>query len=181
MPGSGANPEFWVLGSSGGQSAQVAGALGLPFAANYHITPATTVEAAEGYRAAFRPSAVLSAPYVMVSADVVVAETDARARELAAGYGLWVRSVRTGAGAMRYPAPETAASFEWTAEDRALVEDRVSTQFAGSPETVAKQLRVLQEATGADEVLVTGITHRHEDRVRSLELLAREWGQLPRP
>jgi alkanesulfonate monooxygenase SsuD/methylene tetrahydromethanopterin reductase-like flavin-dependent oxidoreductase (luciferase family) len=176
QPGTGADAAVWILGSSGGQSAQVAGALGLPFAANYHVSPATTLEAAEGYQAAFKPSSVLSSPYVMVSADAVVAPTDEEARELAAGYGLWVRSIRSGAGAMRFPSPESVAAFEWTDEERALVEDRVSTQFVGSPETVAKQLRVLQEATGADEVLVTAITYRHEDRVRSYELLAREWG-----
>lgn len=175
-PGSGADAEVWVLGSSGGQSAQVAGALGLPFAANYHVSPATTLEAVAGYRDAFRSSSALSSPYILVSADVVVGETDDQAQELAAGYGLWVRSIRSGAGAMRFPSPETVAAFSWTPSDRALVEDRVSTQFVGSPETVAKHLRVLQEATGADEVLVTSITYRHEDRVRSHELLAQEWG-----
>jgi alkanesulfonate monooxygenase SsuD/methylene tetrahydromethanopterin reductase-like flavin-dependent oxidoreductase (luciferase family) len=176
-PGAGADAEIWILGSSGGQSARVAGELGLPFAANYHVSPSTTLEAVEAYRAAFRPSAVLTEPYTMVSADAVVAETDERARELAAGYGLWVRSVRGATGAMRFPSPETVAASEWTDEDRAFVEDRVSTQFTGSPTTVAKQLRVLQEAAGADEVLVTTITYRHEDRARSCELLAREWGQ----
>ena len=175
-PGTGADAEVWILGSSGGQSAQVAGALGLPFAASYHITPATALEAADGYRAAFQPSAFRSQPHVMVSADAVVAPTDAEAVELARGYALWVRSIRRGAGAMPFPSPSSAAAFDWTDEDRALVEDRVATQFAGSPGSVAKQLRVLQDATGADEVLVTAITHRHEDRVRSFELLAREWG-----
>jgi alkanesulfonate monooxygenase SsuD/methylene tetrahydromethanopterin reductase-like flavin-dependent oxidoreductase (luciferase family) len=177
VPATGADAQVWILGSSAGQSAQAAGALGLPFAANYHVSPATVLEAADAYRAAFRPSAVLSAPHVMVSADVVVAPTDGEARELAAGYGLWVRSIRTGAGAMRFPSPATVTAFEWTDDDRALVEDRVSTQFAGSPATVAKHLRVLQDATGADELLVTTITHAHADRVRSFELLAREWGQ----
>jgi len=181
MPGTGADAELWILGSSGGQSARVAGELGLPFAANYHVSPSTTLEAVEAYRAAFRPSAVRTKPYIMVSADAVVAETDERAHELAAGYGLWVRSVRGATGAMRFPAPETVAASAWTDEDRAFVEDRVSTQFTGSPTTVAKQLRVLQEAAGADEVLVTTITYEHEDRVRSYELLAREWGQASRP
>jgi alkanesulfonate monooxygenase SsuD/methylene tetrahydromethanopterin reductase-like flavin-dependent oxidoreductase (luciferase family) len=176
VPATGADAQVWILGSSAGQSAQVAGALGLPFAANYHVSPATVLEAVDAYRAAFRPSAVLAAPHVLVSADVVVAPTDAEARELAAGYGLWVRSIRTGAGAMRFPSPETVAAFEWTDADRALVEDRVSTQFVGSPATVAKHLRVLQDATGADELLVTTITHAHADRIRSFELLAREWG-----
>ena len=177
VPGTGADAQVWILGSSAGQSAQVAGALGLPFAANYHVSPATVLEAVEAYRAAFRPSAVLAAPHVQVSADVVVAPTDAEARDLASGYGLWVRSIRTGDGAMRFPSPSTAAAYPWTDEDRALVSDRVDTQFAGSPATVAKHLRVLQDATDADELLVTTITHSHKDRVRSFELLAREWGQ----
>jgi luciferase family oxidoreductase group 1 len=177
VPGSGADAQVWILGSSAGQSAQVAGALGLPFAANYHVSPATVLEAVEAYRAAFRPSAVLAAPHVQVSADVVVAPTDAEARDLASGYGLWVRSIRTGAGAMRFPSPSSVAACPWTDEDRTLVSDRLDTQFAGSPATVAKHLRVLQDATSADELLVTTITHSHADRVRSFELLAREWGQ----
>ncbi|GAA4225946.1 hypothetical protein GCM10023075_24920 [Streptosporangium album] len=52
----------------------------------------------------------------------------------------------------------------------------MATQFVGSPRTVAERLRVLRDATGADELLVTTITHDHADRVRSYELLAREWG-----
>jgi len=81
VPGEGADVQVWILGSSGGESAQVAGANGLRFAANYHVSPATVLEAAEGYRAAFRPSADLGRPYVSVSADVVVAADEATARE----------------------------------------------------------------------------------------------------
>jgi len=62
MPGEGAALQVWILGSSGGESAEVAGDLGLRFAANYHVSPATVLEAADGYRAAFRPSAVLAGP-----------------------------------------------------------------------------------------------------------------------
>ncbi len=71
VPGEGAALQLWILGSSGGESAQVAGAKGLRFAANYHVSPATVLEAVEGYRAAFVPSAELAAPYVSASADVV--------------------------------------------------------------------------------------------------------------
>ncbi|GAA0937384.1 hypothetical protein [Actinocorallia libanotica] len=60
--------------------------------------------------------------------------------------------------------------------DLALVADRVDTRFVGSPHTVAERLRVLQHVTGADELLVTTITHDHADRLRSFELLAEEWG-----
>ncbi|MCT9934242.1 LLM class flavin-dependent oxidoreductase [Planotetraspora sp. A-T 1434] len=175
VPGEGANLELWILGSSGGQSAQVAGERGLPFAANYHVSPANVLEAVEAYRAAFKPSETLAAPHVLVSADVVVAEDDATARELASPYALWVRSIRTGAGAIPFPTPEEAAAHQWTEEDRALVADRIDTQFAGSPETVVEKLRVLRDVTGADELLVTTITHDHADRVRSHRLLAEAW------
>ena len=115
VPGEGAEVELWILGSSGGESAQVAGARGLRFAANYHVSPATVLEAVDGYRSAFQPSDVLDKPYVTVSADVVVAEDDVTARELAAGYGPWVRSIRTAEGAIpptphrRRPAPTPGA------------------------------------------------------------------------
>ncbi|WP_326570630.1 LLM class flavin-dependent oxidoreductase [Actinacidiphila glaucinigra] len=175
VPGEGADVQVWILGSSGGRSAEVAGRHGLHFAANYHVSPGTVLEAVDGYRAAFQPGGVLDKPYVSVSADVVVAQDDARARELATGYAPWVRSIRTAEGAIEFPTPGQARAHPWTEADRALVADRVETRFVGSPQRVADQLEQLQEATGADELIVTTITHDHEDRVRSHRLLAEEW------
>jgi alkanesulfonate monooxygenase SsuD/methylene tetrahydromethanopterin reductase-like flavin-dependent oxidoreductase (luciferase family) len=177
VPGEGADVQVWILGSSGGESARVGGANGLRFAANYHVSPATVLEAAEGYRAAFEPSDDLAKPYVSVSADVVVADNEATARELAAGYGAWVRSIRTGAGAIQFPTPEEARAYTWTDAERDLVTDRIDTQFVGSAKQVADQLEQLQEATGADELIITTITHDHADRVRSYRLLAEEWAR----
>ncbi|MEV0742267.1 MsnO8 family LLM class oxidoreductase [Streptomyces sp. NPDC050549] len=175
VPGEGADVELWILGSSGGTGAEVAGRNGRRFAANHHVSPVGVLEAADGYRAAFQPSDVLDKPYVSVSADVVVADDDETAGELATGYGLWVRSIRTAEGAIKFPTPEEARAHIWTDEDRELVQDRVDTQLVGSPGRVADQLEQLQEAVGADELLITTITHDHADRVRSYELLAREW------
>ncbi|WP_037636998.1 LLM class flavin-dependent oxidoreductase [Streptomyces katrae] len=175
VPGEGADVQVWILGSSGGVSAETAGRNGLRFAANYHVSPASVLEAADGYRAAFKPSADLGRPYLTVSADVVVAEDDATARELATGYAPWVRSIRTAEGAIPFPTPAQARALPWTEADRTLVADRVETQFVGSARTVADHLERLQEATGADELLITTITHDHADRVRSYRLLAEEW------
>ena len=175
VPGEDAAIQLWILGSSGGESAEVAGSNGLRFAANYHVSPATVLEAADGYRAAFRPSADLDRPYVSVSADVVVAPTEAEARELAAGYGAWVRSIRTGEGAIQFPTPEQARAHVWTDADHQLVTDRVDTQFVGSPGQVANKLEQLRDASGADELIITTITHDHADRIRSYQLLAEEW------
>ncbi|MET8426499.1 LLM class flavin-dependent oxidoreductase [Nocardia sp. NPDC004860] len=177
VPGEGADVQPWLFGSSGGESAQLAGRLGLPFAANYHVSPGTVVETVEAYRAAFRPSARFPRPYLVVSADVVVAADDATAQHLAATYGHWVYSIRSGAGAAEYLDPDTAPPL--SDQQRRLVDDRVTTQFVGSPATVAERLRALQRLTGADEILVTSVTFDHESRVNSHRLLAREWGLSP--
>jgi hypothetical protein len=44
--------------------------------------------------------------------------------------------------------------------------------LAAYPNLWAERVR---DATGADELLVTTITHDHADRVRSFRLLAEEW------
>ena len=158
VPGERTGLTPWVFGSSKGQSAQVAGARGLPFVASYHITPATALEAIDAYRAAFTPSAVLPEPYVVVSADVVVADDTATAQHLASSYGHWVYSIRAGGGAAPYPDPDKCEPL--SDEQRAVVEDRVATQFVGDPDVVAERLETLQRVTDADELVITSVTHR---------------------
>jgi alkanesulfonate monooxygenase SsuD/methylene tetrahydromethanopterin reductase-like flavin-dependent oxidoreductase (luciferase family) len=174
VPGERAGLTPWVFGSSKGQSAQVAGARGLPFVASYHITPASALDAIDAYRSAFRPSAALSEPYVVVSADIVVADDTETARYLASSYGHWVYSIRAGGGAIPYPDPDNVEPL--TDEQLALVKDRTATQFVGNPDEVADKLETLQRVTNADELVVTSVTHRHSDRLRSHELIAKRWG-----
>jgi len=174
VPGERSGLTPWIFGSTRGQSAKLAGARGLPFVASYHITPATALEAVDEYRDAFVPSAALKRPYVVVSADIVVADDTATARHLATGYGQWVYSIRTGVGAMPYPDPDDCPPL--TDEQLPVVKDRLETQFVGNPDEVAERLSALQRVTGADELVVTSVTHRHEDRLRSHELIAKRWG-----
>ncbi|MEV6431798.1 LLM class flavin-dependent oxidoreductase [Nocardia sp. NPDC051463] len=174
VPGEGAQVQLWLFGSSAGESAELAGQLGVPFAAAYHVAPGTALDAVDAYRAAFRPSAQLTEPYVVISADVVVAPDDATARRRASTYGHWVHSIRSGAGAADYLDPDRATPL--TPQQQRLVEDRLATQFVGAPATVTERLAALQRVTGADELLVTSITYDHEDRLESHRLLAEAWG-----
>ena len=174
VPGERSGLTPWIFGSTKGQSATAAGARGLPFVASYHITPATVLEAIDAYRDAFVPSATCKRPYVVVSADVVVADDSATARHLATGYGHWVYSIRTGVGAVPYPEPDDCPPL--TDEQLPVVKDRLETQFVGDPDEVAERLSALQRVTGADELVVTSVTHRHQDRLRSHELIAKRWG-----
>lgn len=178
QPAEGSGVQVWIHGSTAGESARIAGRLGLPYGANYHVAPSGVIESLAEYRAHFQPSAELERPHTIVSVDVVVAETDAAARRLAAGYAEWVLSIREGQGAVPYPSPDHALpDAELGAIELAAVQDRLDTRFVGSPETVVGLLETLQRVTGADELLVTTITHDHEARVASYRLLAEAWSR----
>jgi alkanesulfonate monooxygenase SsuD/methylene tetrahydromethanopterin reductase-like flavin-dependent oxidoreductase (luciferase family) len=82
VPGVGLKVPLYILGSSL-FGAQVAAALGLPFAFASHFAPAAMMEAIEIYRSRFRPSLQLAQPYVMLGFNVFAADTDQEARFLA--------------------------------------------------------------------------------------------------
>jgi luciferase family oxidoreductase group 1 len=81
VPGAGLRVPIWLLGSSL-YSAELAAALGLPFAFASHFAPADMMEALQLYRRHFKPSRQLDRPYVMLGLNVIAAETDAQARYL---------------------------------------------------------------------------------------------------
>ena len=136
--------------------------------------PSSVLETVDAYRGAFRPSPADRAVRGGLGGRRRRRDAD-RARRLAAPYAQWVLDIRTGGGARPYVTPDEASAREWTAAERAIVADRVDTQFVGSPRTVAERLATLARVTGADELLVTTITTEHADRVRSTELLAESW------
>ncbi|MCU1407335.1 MAG: class flavin-dependent oxidoreductase [Glaciihabitans sp.] len=177
-PALGADVQVWVHGSSPGLSASVAGSLGLPFGANYHNFPQLVLETVAAYREAFVPSETLAAPHVIVSADVLVAETDERAAWLASPFGHWLYDIRTTYQAQPYRSPGDVAALGWDADHEAMVTDRVQARIVGSPATVVERLRALALATGADELLVTTSAHSNADRIESYRLLAEAWAAV---
>ena len=88
-----------------------------------------------------------------------------------------MRSIRSAEGAIQFPTPDRPAATCGATPTRELVADRVDTQFVGRPAQVADQLERLRDATEADELIITTITHDHADRVRSYQLLADEWAR----
>jgi luciferase family oxidoreductase group 1 len=163
-------PGVWLLGSSG-YSAQLAGALGLPFAFAHHFMPANTLPALALYRKAFRPSETLDRPRVIVAAGVICADTDDHARWLAGPSALSFVRLRSGRPGT-LASPEEAAQYPYTDLDQAIIADRRSAQLIGSPETVGAGLRDLLDATAADELMITTMVHDPADRLRSFELVA---------
>jgi len=169
-PGEGDGPDLWLLGSSG-YSAQVAGALGIPFAFAHHFMPQNTLPALDLYRTTFRPSAALDKPYSMIAAGVICAATDSRAKFLAGASALSFLKLRTGRPG-RVPTPEEAAAYPYSDLEKAFIEDRQSTQHIGSPDTVIAGLEDLVKQAGVEELMITTQTHDPADRARSFELVA---------
>ena len=170
VPALGNGPALWLLGSSG-YSAQVAGLLGLPFAFAHHFAPAGTLAALELYRSTFRPSEVLDAPYAMVCASVVLADTDERARELAMPGALSFLQLRSGRPGV-LPSVEQAKNYPYSAPEQEFVDGRIGQQAVGSAESVRRDLDELIAATAADELMVTTMVHDPQDRLASFRALA---------
>lgn len=162
-------PLIVLLGSSG-FSAQLAGALGLPFAFAHHFAGQNTLAALDLYRSNFRPSKLLERPYAIVTAAVLVAPTDDEADYLAGPSRMMLLSLRTGQfGALL--SPEEAAAHP----QRGMAAQIPSTHLVGAPQTVVPRLQQLAAETAADELMIATTTHGLGERMRSFELLVESW------
>ena len=172
-------PEVWLLGSSG-FSARLAGRLGLPFAFAHHFAMHDAGTAAQVYRDSFSPSPSpsLAAPHLLVTASVLCAPDAARARELAEPIGLFFTRLRAGDPGP-WPSPAEVRDHDWTPAERVAARERVDAVLTGTGADVRDGLLALAERTGADELMVTTMTHDHADRLASFQLLADAWGLAP--
>ena len=170
IPGQGSNVPIILLGSSG-FSAQLAGALGLPFAFAAHFAPEYLYAASRLYRMSFRPSDVLRRPYLMVAVPVIAAETDAAARRLfTTPQQRILRLIRN--QPVELLPPVDSMEDLWQDFERAAVDTRLSAAIVGSNATVKAGLEKLVSETAADEVIVVTDTYDHADRLRSYERVA---------
>lgn len=170
VPGAGLNVPVWILGSSL-FGAQVAAALGLPFAFASHFAPAQMTQAVEIYRSHFRPSAQLAAPYVMLGFNVFAADTDEQATLLASSMQQAFVSFRSGRPAQLQP-PVAGYEERIGSAERALLAQVLSCSAIGSPDTVRTAVRNFLARTGADELIITSQIFDHAARLRSYEIAA---------
>jgi luciferase family oxidoreductase group 1 len=170
VPGAGLNVPVWILGSSL-FGAQLAAALGLPYAFASHFAPQMMMQAIEIYRANFRPSAQLDKPHVMLGFNVFAADTDAEAHLRASSMQQAFVNLRTGNPTKLKPPVEGYLDLLGPAE-RGMLDSVLSCSAIGSPATVAHQLKAFIERTGADELMITSQIFDHAARLRSYEITA---------
>jgi len=162
-------PEVFLLGSSG-YSAQLAGHLGLPFAFAHHFDTGGTMQATELYRHTFQPSVVLDEPYMIVTANVLAADSKEDADWHSAPGRLTALGRRTGRF-IRLPSPQDAAVHPDLEQANSLPSSRI----VGEISTVIRDLEELVARTQANEVMVTSVAYDLSARIRSIELLAEHW------
>lgn len=171
IPGVGLRVPVWVLGSSL-FGAQLAAALGLPYAFASHFAPAALHAALAHYRREFRPSKYLERPYAMVAMNVIAADTEAEARRLFTSVQQQFLYLRRGGRPGPLAPPVDSMDGLWTDDERAATEAALAVSAVGDPEQVAAGIRSVLEDTGADELMLTGQIFDHAARLRSFEIVA---------
>jgi luciferase family oxidoreductase group 1 len=169
LPGRPELPVTWLLGSSP-QSAIWAAQLGLPYAFADFINPGKA-ELTALYRERFVASRDLQAPKTAVGLWVLCAPTDEEALHLATSSRMTLTLLRRGR-LIPVPTPERAIEFlvrEGKPVDGALPGRR---GVVGSPQKVRQGIERVASEYGAEEVIVVTITHDHQARRRSYQLLA---------
>lgn len=175
-PGAGADVRLWILGSSL-YGAQLAAALGLPYAFASHFAPDALDQALAIYRRDFRPSAQLDRPYAMAGFNVFAADTDAEAELLASSQQQSFVALRTG-NPRQLPPPVPNYRESLGPQGSAILDHVLQCSAVGDAGTVARGLAAFVERTGVDEIMVASAIYDHEARKRSLTITMQAAHQL---
>jgi luciferase family oxidoreductase group 1 len=177
VPGAGLEVPVWILGSSL-FGAQLAAALGLPYAFASHFAPAQMEEAIALYRHRFEPSEQLAEPYVMLGLNVVAAETDAEAKRLFTSLQQAFLNLRTGRPSpLPPPVDDIAARFAAAGMDTGM-QGALKTAVVGDPAAVRAGLETFVARHRPDEIMVTAQIYDHAARIRSFEIAAQARDEL---
>jgi len=167
VPGAGADVPVWILGSSP-FSAQLAAALGLPYAFASHFAPTHLMQSLSLYHQHFKPSRQLAQPRVMVAVNAIAAETEAEARFQSTSHQQVFLDLRRG----KRPQAKPPRELHLSAPERQLLDGVLAYSFLGTPAQVRAGLEGVKQQTMADEIMVVCNVYDHEQRQRSLQMIA---------
>jgi luciferase family oxidoreductase group 1 len=170
VPGIGTKVPVWILGSST-FGAQLAAALGLPYAFASHFAPQQLMQAIAIYRSSFKPSKTLAKPYVMLGFNVFAADTDEEAVWRASSMQQAFVALRSGRP-RQLPPPVEGYLQTIGPQERALLDTVLPCAAIGSPATVRASLQAFVSRTGADELMLTSQIFDHSARLHSYEIAA---------
>jgi luciferase family oxidoreductase group 1 len=173
LPGQPRVPDVWLLGSSP-QSGMWAADARLPYAFADFINP-TGAHIMAQYRAALDLGVPLPESRVLVCAWALCADSDDEAEWLGASARMAFAKMLQG---QSIPVPPTDEAVRFLSANGQAAEMLVRRRrwIVGSPANVKTELDALAAKYGAEEVMLVTITHDHDARRRSYELIARAFG-----
>lgn len=176
VPGEGLRVPLWILGSSL-FGAQLAAHLGLPYAFASHFAPSALYDALAAYREDFAPSEQAQKPYAMAGINVVVADTDAEAKNLfTSQQQAFLGIMRNARGLLQPPVRSSAMDTMWRPGEKEQTSAMLRYSFVGSQETVRSKIDQFVADTGVDELMISSMIYDKTARFRSYELLADAFG-----
>lgn len=152
-PGAGENVPLWILGSSL-YGAQLAAALGLPYAFASHFAPDALEAALDIYRTQFQPSAQLDRPYAMAGFNIFAADTREEAELLATSMMQSFVALRTGNPGKLQP-PVAGYRDSLPPQAQAMLNNVLRESSIGTQADVTRDLAAFVRRTGVDEVMVS--------------------------
>lgn len=170
VPGEGQDVPIWILGSST-WGAQLAAALGLPYAFAAHFAPDALLDALLLYRRHFKPSEALEKPYAMVCIGVCAADNDKEALRLATSTQQQFLALRRGRPGL-LPPPVDDIREHASPSELAGLDHTFQYSAIGSPDTVGRKIEQVLDLTGADELMAASQIFDHGARKRSYEIMA---------
>jgi len=170
VPAAGTEVPLWILGSST-YGAQLAAALGLPYAFASHFAPEHLLPALDIYRRNFQPSAQLQRPYAMVGVNIIAAPTDGEARRLATTQQMSFTNLLRGTYGLGQPPIDDIETY-WTPTEKMQAMRMLARTIIGSPETIKAEMDALVAETNVDELMVVSDVYHHALRLRSFEMIA---------
>jgi luciferase family oxidoreductase group 1 len=171
-PGAGTHVPLYILGSSL-FGAQLAAALGLPYAFASHFAPDALREAVALYRREFQPSEQLARPHVIAGVNVIAADSEADAQAQA----LEVRRLRVALllGRKRTLSDEAVDLFLSMPQGQ-QIDQMMRYSAIGTRDLVKSYLDEFRQHADADELIVVLASPTRDTRLRSLDLLADAYG-----
>ncbi|PRB70336.1 LLM class flavin-dependent oxidoreductase [Arthrobacter sp. MYb213] len=158
----------WVLGA-GGSTAPLPGTLGAGYVHGHFLRPTGGEVATSAYREAALGSG--HTPHTVLAVRFVTAETEEKAHALAEALLLW-RVLKDFGHDGPIPSTATAASYQWSTQERARAVERSAALIVGTPAKVRAELLALAKSHQADELMLNTLVNDPEDRLNAYRLLA---------
>ena len=168
VPGKGSRVPLYILGSSL-FGAQVAAALGLPYAFASHFAPQALEAAVATYRREFKPSAQLDAPYVIAGVNVTAADTVAEARQHWEGVR---RNMAVGLFGRGQSLTDDEVDLLMRRGAGQQIDQMLTYAAIGTTAEVADYLERFRQKADADELIAAHQAPSIEGRLRSVTLAA---------